>query len=143
ELEELLNVRSFLDHNRIWEDPTEKVSWRTESTGAYAFEGKRIENNEVAASLKEHIEKWTPYVGKHGLLLIELHTVNPELVARNIGKSPATAYDLTHGYSDQYIIEIEEYLKIIQKAGLTPDMSKFRKFPDTELATVSICLLKA
>ncbi|RZV69938.1 MAG: class I SAM-dependent methyltransferase [Flavobacteriaceae bacterium] len=142
-LEELLNVRSFLDHNRIWEDPTEKVSWRTESTGAYAFEGKRIENNEVAASLKEHIEKWTPYVGKHGLLLIELHTVNPELVARNIGKSPATAYDLTHGYSDQYIIEIEEYLKIIQKAGLTPDMSKFRKFPDTELATVSICLLKA
>jgi hypothetical protein len=142
ELDSLLNVRTFLDHNRIWENPSSNSSRISSSTGAYAYKGKRIENNLVAKSLKEHIEKWTPFVGKFGLLLIELHTVKPELVAQNIGKTAATAYDLTHGYSDQYILEIDEYLNLIQEAGLTPDMSKFKKFPNSDFATVSISLLK-
>ncbi|NMM48123.1 class I SAM-dependent methyltransferase [Marinigracilibium pacificum] len=143
ELSELLNVRTFLDHNRIWNEPQTKTTRISSSTGAYAYEGKRINNNLVAESLKEHIEKWTPYVKKFGLLLIELHTVNPELVAQNIGNTAATAYDLTHGYSDQYILEIDEFLEVVQEAGLIPDMYKFRKFPNTDYATVSISLLKA
>ena len=141
-LEDLLNVRTFLDHNRIWEQPQSSLSIVSTSTGAYAYHGERLDNNLVAISLKEHIEKWTPYVGKFGLLLIELHTVKPELVAKNMGKTAATAYDLTHGYSDQYILEVDEFLKVVQEAGLTPEMDMFRKFPDSDLATVSICLLK-
>jgi SAM-dependent methyltransferase len=143
ELRELLNVRTFLDHNRIWQKPKTSSSRVSSSTGAYAFEGKRISNNLVAESLKEHIGKWTPYVEKFGLLLIELHTVKPELVAQNIGKTAATAYDLTHGYSDQYILELDEFLDIIQEAGLTPEMNTFKKFPNSDFATVSISLLKA
>ena len=143
ELENLLNVRTFLDHNRIWENPTNISTRISSSTGAYAYKGKKIDNNLVSESLKEHIQKWTPFVGKFGLLLIELHTVKPELVAENLGNTAATAYDLTHGYSDQYILEVDEFLKLIQEAGLTPDMSKFKKFPNTEFATVSISLLKA
>jgi len=143
ELADLLNVRTFLDHNRIWKEPKTSSSRVTTSTGAYAYEGKRIDNNLVAQSLKEHIKKWTPYVKKFGLLLIELHTVKPELVAKNMGKTAATAYDLTHGYSDQYILEVDEYMDIIKEAGLSPDMSKFRKFPNSDFATVSISLLKS
>jgi hypothetical protein len=143
ELEDLLNTRTFLDHNRIWEDPSYKLSRISSSTGAYAYQGKKINNNSVAESLKEHIEKWTPYVGKFGLLLIELHTVKPELVAQNIGKTAATAYDLTHGYSDQYILEIDEFMNLTKEAGLTPDMSTFRKFPNSDFANVSISLLKS
>lgn len=142
ELENLLNVRTFLDHNRIWDQPNRSPSRISASTGAYAYKGRRIGNNLVAESLKEHIEKWTPFVGRFGLLLIELHTVKPDLVAQSLGKTAATAYDLTHGYSDQYILEIDEYLHLIQEAGLTPDMTKFRKFPNSELATVSISLLR-
>jgi hypothetical protein len=52
----------------------------------------------VAESLKEQIEKWTPYAEKCDLLLIELHTVKPDLIALKMGKSATTAYDLTHGY---------------------------------------------
>ncbi|MFT4664789.1 MAG: hypothetical protein ACI9XB_001737 [Gammaproteobacteria bacterium] len=143
DLENLLNVRTFLDHNRIWENPSTGSSIVSSSTGAYAYQGKKINNNLVAESLKEHMGKWTPFVGKFGLLLIELHTVKPELVAQNIGRTAATAYDLTHGYSDQYILEVDEFLKLIQEAGLTPDMSKFKKFPNTDFATVSISLLKS
>jgi SAM-dependent methyltransferase len=143
ELGNLLNVRTFLDHNRMWKEPKSSSARVSSSTGAYAYEGKRLSNNLVAESLKEHIKKWTPYVDKFGLLLIELHTVKPELVSNNLGKTAATAYDLTHGYSDQYILEVDEFMTLIQEAGLTSDASKFRKFPDSDYATVSISLLKS
>lgn len=142
DLKDLLNVRTFLDHNRIW-DPPKKVTNRiSKSSGAYAFEGKRLSNNLVEDSLKEHLEKWKPYVENFGLLIIELHTVNPKLVSKNLGKTAATAYDATHGYSDQYILEVDVFNAIAAEAGLYQDERYFTKFPNSELATVSINLLK-
>lgn len=144
DLKDLLNVRTFLDHNRIWEEPDKKDDLRVStSTGAYCSEGKRLNNNLVSESLRQHFKKWTPYVKKYGLLLIELHTVKPELVAQNLGKTAATAYDVTHGYSDQYIVEVEEFIKVLQEAGLAHDKEAFRKYPDSDLATVTINLFKA
>lgn len=143
DLKDLLNVRTFLDHNRIWEMPkhltTDRVS---QSTGAFAHRGERINNNWVEDNLLEHFKKWSPYVSKYGLLMIELHTIAPHLTANNLGKTAATAYDATHGFSDQFIVEIDVLHKICAEAGLFPDAHVFRKFPDSELATVSINLLK-
>src|SRR5690606_33890855 len=95
ELSDLLNTRTFLDHNRIWEEPKTTTNRISSSTGAFAFRGKRISNNLVEENLFNHLQKWSPYVQKHGLLLIELHTIAPELAAQNIGKTAATAYDAT------------------------------------------------
>ncbi len=142
DLRDLLNVRTFLDHNRIWETPDKTDNLRLSmSTGAYAYRGKRLSNNLVSQSLKQHFNKWLPYLEKHGLLIIELHTVNPAVAASNIGKTAVTAYDATHGYSDQYIIEVDEFSKIVSEIGLIPDPDKARKFPNSELATVTINLL--
>lgn len=112
------------------------------SNGAFAHRGRRVSNNDVEDSLLFHFRRWAPYVDKYGLLLIELHTVDPELASLNIGKTAATAYDATHGYSDQYIVEIDVFHKIAIEAGLIPDMNVFRRFPDSEIATISINLLK-
>lgn len=143
DLKDLLNVRTFLDHNRIWQEPQHIDENRiSKSTGAFAYKGKRISNNLVEDNLLEHLQKWSPYVYKFGLLLIELHTINPNLTANNLGKTPATAYDATHGFSDQYIIEIDVFNNIAAEAGLFPDKSIFKRFPDTDFATVSINLLK-
>ncbi len=140
---DLLNIRTFLDHNRIWEDVlvtnSEEIS---SSTGAFAFRGKRLSNNDVEENLKNHLAKWTPFVEKFGLLLIELHTLPSEITAANIGKTPATAYDATHGFSDQYILEVDVFHRLCKEAGLNPDEKLFRKFPANELATVSINYLK-
>ncbi|WP_299700296.1 class I SAM-dependent methyltransferase [uncultured Pontibacter sp.] len=142
-LKELLNVRTFLDHNRIWERPSKRTESRlSESTGAFAFRGMRISNNEVEDNLLEHLKKWTPYVDKFGLLTMELHTIPPALAAANLGKTAATAYDATHGFSDQYIVEVEVFHKVAGEAGLHPDKGAFRRFPDSDLATISINLLK-
>ncbi|KFF16946.1 class I SAM-dependent methyltransferase [Flavobacterium hydatis] len=143
DLKDLLNVRTFLDHNRIWEEPKYINSDRiSTSTGAFAHRGKRISNNLVEDNLLEHLQKWSPYVSKFGLLLIELHTVNPKLTANNLGKTAATAYDATHGFSDQYIVEIDVFNSVAAEAGLFPDPTIFKRFPDADIATVSINLLK-
>lgn len=143
ELSDLLNARTFLDHNRIWEKTEEKDHSRVStSTGAFAHRGVRISNNDVEDNLKNHFYKWMPYVKKHGLLLVELHSVDPKLVAQNIGLTAATAYDGTHGFSDQYIVELGVFYKVAKEAGLTPVDKYTYRFPDSDLATVSINLLK-
>jgi len=142
DLKDLLNVRTFLDHNRIWEAPKNVSLNISKSTGAYAYQGKRISNNLVEDSLKEHFIKWKPFVEKFGLLIIELHTVSPELTAANLGKTAATAYDATHGYSDQFILEVDVFNRIAADAGLHPDERYFTIFPNTAFATVSVNLLK-
>ena len=138
-LEDLLNVRSFLDHNRPWNAPTQPERPTTSTTtGAYAYRGQRLSNSLVEASLYEHFLKWAPYVKKFGLLIIELHTVAPKLVAQHLGETAVTAYDATHGYSDQYIVEVDVFLKILAKVGLYPHQSLYRKFPNSALASVTV-----
>ncbi|MGG7033586.1 MAG: class I SAM-dependent methyltransferase [Flavobacterium sp.] len=147
DLKDLLNVRTFLDHNRIWEMPKTITPNRiSRSTGAFAYRGQRLNNNLVEDNLLEHFLKWAPYIKRFGLLMIELHTISPDLTAANLGKTAATAYDATHGFSDQYILEIDVVHKVAKEAGLVPDSLYFSKFPPdasgSEIATVSINLLK-
>lgn len=143
ELGSLLNARTFLDHNRPWKAPEQQSKRDWNCTGAYASMGQRLNNNDVVQSFIEHMNRWQPYVKKHGLLVIELHTISPAVCAENLGKTGATAYDATHGYSDQYILELNTYLKAIEAAGLSADPRLARSFPEGALATVSINLLRA
>jgi len=138
-LNDLLNVRTFLDHNRPWTMPEGSVEGETSlSTGAFASAGERLPNALVEQNLKEHFENWKRYIGKFGLLLIELHTIDPMIAAANIGKTAATAYDATHGFSDQYILELDVFNHILKEIGLFSDPAHFSKFPNNDLATVSI-----
>lgn len=142
-LRDLLNVRTFLDHNRIWETPAVKTEDRiSTSSGAFAFRGQHISNNDVEDNLLMHLKRWSPYVDKFGLLVIELHTISPSLIAANLGRTAATAYNATHGFSDQYIVEVDIFNKVAAEAGLYPDERYFSKFPNSDLASVSINLLK-
>ncbi|TXF76368.1 class I SAM-dependent methyltransferase [Chryseobacterium sp.] len=143
-LSDLVNIRTFLDHNRIWKDTKNMNPDRiSTSSGAFAFRGARIPNKLVEENLKEHLNLWLPYIKKNGLLVIELHTLQPELTSKHLGETAATAYDATHGFSDQYIVEVDVFHKICNEVGLTVDKDLFKKYPDSDLATVSINLLKA
>ena len=139
ELKDLLNVRTFLDHNRPWSFPNQPdLERKSTSTGAFASCGDRLPNTLVEENLKEHLEKWLPFIETFGLLMIELHTIAPHIAAQNVGKTAATAYDATHGFSDQYILELDVFLKVIEELGLESDPKHFSKYPNNELATVSI-----
>ena len=74
---------------------------------------------------------------------MELHTIEPSLTAVNLGNAVATAYDGTHGYSDQYIFEVETVLSAAKEAGLAADSKYQDFFPSHELATISINLFRS
>ena len=141
-LGDLLSVRSFLDHNRIFNRPLIDRPDDAISTGAFSFRGERLKLRDVEQSLKEHFQKWLPYVSKYGLLLVELHTIDPEDAAERQGGMPATAYDATHGFADQYIVEVPVFDAMAIEAGLTIDQTNSRTFPSNLPATVSIRFFK-
>jgi len=140
DIHDLLHVRSFLDHNRPYSAPMDyaKGSRQEKSTGAFARLGQEIAPDELEENLVRHLRRWAPYVGRFGLLLLELHTLPPELAAANLEKTPAVAYDGTHGFSDQYLIELPIFLECAREAGLRADPLHACKFPPSELATVSL-----
>ncbi len=142
EMKDLLNVRTFLDHNRIWSTPKKESKTSSTSTGAYAFRGERLSNQAVEQNLREHLQNWMPYIERFGLLMIELHTIPSALTAQNLGRTAATAYDATHGFSDQYIVELEVMNRIIEEVGLQNVAAYHSKYPNSDLATVSINYLK-
>ena len=145
-LNDLLSVRSFLDHNRIFKMPNlnnlnlKKIT--TNSTAAFCCN----ENNEILEpvifkySLIEHFSKWKPHISNFGLIILELHTINPQICKNNIGKTLATAYDATHGYSNQYIIEYEDFIDSAKMSGLKNDKNFEFNFPNNQITTVSINL---
>jgi hypothetical protein len=140
DIHDLLHVRSFLDHNRPYSPPMDYVkgSRKGKSTGAFTRLGQEIAADELEENLVRHLRRWAPYVGRFGLLLLELHTLPPELAAANLERTPAVAYDGTHGFSDQYLIELCIFLECAREAGLRADPLHACKFPPSELATVSL-----
>ena len=142
-LGDLMSVRSFLDHNRVFNAPSIERPDAPVSTGAFAFRGKRLKLRNVEQSLKEHLMKWSPYVAQHGLLMIELHTIAPEDACMRQGMMPATAYDATHGFSDQYIVEVPVFDAMAAEAGLVMDAQVSRTFPKQLPAPVSLRFFRA
>lgn len=140
DIHDLLHVRSFLDHNRPYLPPANYLRGERigRSSGAFAHLGQEICSDELEENLVRHLRRWAPYVGRFGLLVLELHTLAPELAAANLEKTPAVAYDGTHGFSDQYLVEVPIFLDCAREAGLQADTRFQAKFPASELATVSL-----
>lgn len=140
DIHDLLHVRSFLDHNRPYSPAINYVKGSRvgRSSGAFARLGEEIAPDELEENLLRHLRRWAPYVGRFGLLVLELHTLPPALSATNLERTPAVGYDGTHGYSDQYLVELPIFLDSAREAGLQADERYQCKFPPSELATVSL-----
>jgi hypothetical protein len=143
-IHDLLHVRSFLDHNRPYVPPENYTpgSRTARTSGAFAHLGKDIPPDELEESLVQHLRRWVPYVSRFGLLVLELHTLPPQLTATNLDRTLTVAYDGTHGFSDQYLVELPIFLDCAREAGLEPDPRHQSKFPTSELASISINFLK-
>jgi DNA-binding MarR family transcriptional regulator len=137
---DLLHIRSFLDHNRPYSrlNGYQAGSRPARSTGAFSNRGEQVFADEMEENLIRHLRRWKPYSGRFGLIILELHTLPPAVAAANRDRTPAVAYDATHGYSDQYLVEVPIFLACAREAGLRPEPRFGSQFPPSELATVSI-----
>jgi len=140
DIHDLMHIRSFLDHNRPYVRLSNYVSGsrHPSTTGAFAYLGDEIPADELEENLVRHLRRWKPYVARFGLLVLELHTLPPALTAANLDRTPAVAYDATHGFSDQYLVELPVFEECAREAGLRPEPRSQAKFPPSELATVSL-----
>ena len=109
---------------------------------SYSYKGKYISSKQIISNLINHLNGWKESINKHGLLLLELHGISPKLSTSNKCLTPTIAYEATHGYSDQFIVEYEIFLQCAQLAGLNK-ISKYSKvFPNEELATISLNIFR-
>jgi hypothetical protein len=140
DVHDFLHIRAFLDHNRPYLSLANYIrgTRRSRSTGAFAHLGEEILPDEQEENLVRHLRRWAPYIGRFGLIALELHTLTPDVAAAHLDKTPAVAYDGTHGFSDQYLIELPIFLDCAREAELCAERRFQAMFPPSELATVSI-----
>ena len=98
--------------------------------------------NDLINNLIEHFLKWKIFIKKHGLILLELHTIDPEITRNNLGNVLSASYDTTHGFSDQYLVEHEVFIKCLNKANLYISKESLELFPNKKFPTISINYIK-
>ena len=142
ELSDCLNMRTFLDHNRIFKKPKKMIHKNIKSDGSFCYKGKLITNDEIINNLIEHFSNWAPYIHNYGLILLELHTIPSKNIKENLLDTPAIAYDATHGFSDQYLVEHKVFEECLIKSGLKLSLEYQTLFPDKKNPTISINFIK-
>lgn len=115
-----LYVSKSIFHNRAFRPPAARVPPLSHATGG-AFlggDGEPLAAREVEASLVELFREWRPLLRRHGMVAIEAHTVSAGEAAALQGRSPLTALELLHGYSQQLLLEPEVHRAAARAAGL-------------------------
>ena len=116
-----LHVSKAVIHNRpyyppkIQPDPYKELA---RSLGAFSTpDGSAIPNAHLEQNLIEHFQKWQDLSRSYGLFVIEAHTIPPSTTASLLGNTITTILDATHGYSNQYPVEIEVFFAAAGAAG--------------------------
>jgi len=135
----ILHVRSFLDHDRPYITPRDGKSAAARTYLCRDASGVDRNGAEIAAcdqyqSLVEHMQRWAGVVGRHGLIALEVHCLEPEVVSRNLA-SESLHFDAYHSFSQQLLMRAERHLMASAEAGLFPQARFFKKYPKTQSFT--------
>lgn len=127
-----LHIRSFLEHDRTYLGGVLRDDVPGWSTGAYVGpDGRPLQGNEVESDLVAHFQRWVPHVRKHGLVLLEAHSVAPQVARHHLGALHSVAFDTYHGHSHQYPLEHSVFMRCCRLAGLQPVSYLERRYPST------------
>jgi acyl transferase domain-containing protein/SAM-dependent methyltransferase/acyl carrier protein len=134
--ENILHIRSFLDHDRPYLIP-ENVS-RVQSRAVLPYKGVSVDTqghvipgHVMVQSLVEHLQRWSLVAGLHGLVIVEVHCLDPEIVYEFLDRSESLHFDAYHAFSMQHLVEAEIFLMAAAEAGLFPKPGFTRRFPQT------------
>jgi acyl transferase domain-containing protein/NAD(P)-dependent dehydrogenase (short-subunit alcohol dehydrogenase family)/ubiquinone/menaquinone biosynthesis C-methylase UbiE/acyl carrier protein/ribosomal protein S18 acetylase RimI-like enzyme len=137
--DDVLHIRSFLDHDRpfiapVFVSPGGRCFLRARGgaryLGVYADRyGSAIEPATIVQGLVEHLQRWSAAINKHGFILLEVHCQDPHVVHANIDQSESLYFDAVEGFSQQLLVEADAALLAAAEAGLFPNPTYFKKFP--------------
>jgi malonyl CoA-acyl carrier protein transacylase len=134
--ENILHIRSFLDHDRPFIPPQnlDKVQVRSglPYQGVYvAPSGEPIPPHVMVQSLVEHLERWSRVVTKHGLIILEVHCLEPDVVNRFLDKCENLHFDAFQAFSMQHLVEADVFLMAAAEVGLFPNFEFSKRYPKT------------
>jgi len=132
----VLHVRSFVDHDRPFLPPGDTLALARRrpcrDTGVHVDSaGGAIEPAVAVQSLVEHLARWREAIEgqSHGLLLLEVHCVQPATIRRLNHATEALHFDAYHGFSGQNLVEASTFLLAAAEAGLAPQSRAALRFP--------------
>ena len=120
--QEVVFVTKSVIHNRPYR-PARQPSGRAAlgRTAVADGQGAPIDNADLEASLVEFFADWKRFLGGHGLLAVEAHTVPCPTDREHFGRTLSPCLDLTHCYSNQLLVEAAVYRDCARRAGLTSE----------------------
>ncbi|PSL48183.1 acyl transferase domain-containing protein [Chitinophaga niastensis] len=134
DVENILHVRSFLDHDRPYIPPPDNAEdiFPLSGNGVYAdAKGNEIPVNEVLQSLIAHLQRWSSVIGNHGLILLEVHCLAPAVIRNFTDKCESLHFDAYHRFSQQLLVEADTFIMAAARVGLFPHPDFFAKYPRT------------
>ncbi|MDO6526354.1 SDR family NAD(P)-dependent oxidoreductase [Motilimonas sp. 1_MG-2023] len=133
--ENILHVRTFLDHDRPYIEPkqnaTEQLMLTNVGDGVYVnSDGSELDRAFVFQSLVEHFERWGTVESKYGIIILEVHNLDPISVGRFLD-SESFHFDATQAFSSQLLVTADVFLMSAARAGLFPRQDSGVNYPKT------------
>lgn len=139
--DDLLHVRAFVDHNRsiaVSSDNAETVELG--ATVSVDAEGSLVADHAIRDDWVRHYSRWREHTGRHGILVIEGHTLPSDELVRRRGGAHALAFEYYHGLSGQSPMSYTAFQDAVRAAGLGPVIAP-QTFQRGETPTTSVQLL--
>ncbi len=132
--ENILHVRSFLDHDRpflpLEDQRAARRRARMDGTGVYvARDGSEIKVTHAVQGLVEHLRRWRKVISRFGLLVLEVHCLPPATVKRLGALTESAHFDAYHAFSGQQLVEAPIFLAAAAEAGLFPEEGMSQAIP--------------
>jgi hypothetical protein len=129
-IEDGLHIRAFIDHERTFRGDAEEP-WAPGWAGSVYMDSasRPVSGADIERDLIAHLRRWKPHVHRHGLVVLEAHSVAPSVMRRHLGSLHGIAFDAHQAYSKQYTVEHASFLRCCQAAGLQPAGYCERRYP--------------
>jgi len=134
-----LHLHAFVDHDRGLRSPGRPRPDAAADTPYLDDRGEAAGKAAVEADLAAHLRRWAPHIGRHGMVVLEGHSVAATVAARHPGALHAVAFEAYHRYSRQYPVERHAFVRALRQAGLRRAAAGGRHYPTSRpFVSVSI-----
>lgn len=134
-----LHLHAFVDHDRGLQGPAPPQPGATTETPYLDNHGEAVGEAAVEADLAAHFRRWAPHIGRHGMVVLEGHSIAATVTARHPGALHAIAFEAYHRYSRQYPVERHAFVRALRHAGLRRAATGGRHYPTSRpFVSVSI-----
>ncbi|MCD5326707.1 SDR family NAD(P)-dependent oxidoreductase [Chromobacterium piscinae] len=134
DVEKVLYVRSFLDHDRPFIEPDSIDQIQQRSHVKYDCIsvdklGSLIPPALAVQSLVDHLIKWSSIRSKYGIIILEVHSLSAGTVAQYVNESENLHFDAYHAFSKQHLVDAPTFLAAAAEAGLVFEEQSSKKYP--------------